>query len=204
MSKYIGIGARVRTAREKIGLTRMRLGELANVRYQTITDVERGLVPSYNSLRDLAAVLQVEPGYLCWGDNLPRGTVYDRVQRILIELGQPLEWLVTATGVRRYTIGYLNMNKHAAQCARVAGALQVPIAALEDDDVCTETCLTLSAAHRAQVNARSQVSAAKLVELVQACEQAVTVFETCDGDLPKPFEAVRTSLQSVLSRVKGE
>jgi transcriptional regulator with XRE-family HTH domain len=62
---YAGIGKRVRTVRERLGLTQKGLGSLVHLTRTSITNIERGkqriLV---HTLVDLAKALKVAPGEL--------------------------------------------------------------------------------------------------------------------------------------------
>lgn len=64
----IEIGARIRAARQELGISLEDLGELSEVNWTTIGKIERGASsPAVETLIRLATALEVDPGALITG-----------------------------------------------------------------------------------------------------------------------------------------
>ena len=64
----IAIGKRIRTERERAGLTREQLAELVDITSRFVADIERGSVGiSVPTLRKICEVLNISSDSLLWG-----------------------------------------------------------------------------------------------------------------------------------------
>ncbi|MBX3628097.1 MAG: helix-turn-helix domain-containing protein [Rhizobacter sp.] len=69
----MSLGERLKSARERIGLSQVSLAELVGINQSTISDLERGINsdPGAERLIRLAEALKVDPKHLLFGDEAP-------------------------------------------------------------------------------------------------------------------------------------
>lgn len=71
--RCLGLGERLRGARELAGLSKNALGIIAETTGQTVANIEGGHVPSIAVAEALAAALRISPCWLAFGESDPSG-----------------------------------------------------------------------------------------------------------------------------------
>ena len=69
-ARYTGCAERLRSSRERLGLSLRELAAAATVSYQAVLNTESGqTVPRVDTIEAIAVALDVAPGWLAYGDD---------------------------------------------------------------------------------------------------------------------------------------